>query len=411
VQKALNIIKKGEERKMKRIFTLILAVVVVLSLAACGGKEIKIGVVLPDASEERWANQDGKFFEEELEALGAGYEYDILFSDGDEAKEKQNVEALIANGAEVIIITVEGSGAGAVEAAKAAGVKLIAHDRMAKSATQTADYYTTFNSWNVGKAMGAHLVEEAEAAGYSATNKADLAIFAGRVADWPNATYFFGGAMEEIQPNFDMFNIINIEDDFSDLGFYTEATFDDDAKDELQAAMQAVDTDWNAETAGTKAAALVANLESATAPNVGSDDVFVLAPNDDTSAAIRQEFAKMATPYSGYFTTGQDASDVTLASLLGDEVNGKGVQTMTVFKDTHKLVINSVKIAQNIVDGKDGLDGLTGGPMIDNVPTAYTAIDTLTIDNPQHTYDLIFATGYKDKENSTFDNIDFSEWE
>lgn len=396
---------------MKRIFTLILAVVVVLSLAACGGKEIKIGVVLPDASEERWANQDGKFFEEELDALGEGYEYDILFSDGDEAKEKQNVEALIANGAEVIIITVEGSGAGAVEAAKAAGVKLIAHDRMAKSATQTADFYTTFNSWNVGKAMGAHLVEEAKAAGYSDTNKADLAIFAGRVADWPNATYFFGGAMEEIQPEFGMFNIINIDDDFSDLGFYTEATFDDDAKDELQAAMQAVDTDWNAETAGTKAAALVANLESATEPNVGSDDVFVLAPNDDTSAAIRQEFAKMATEYTGYFTTGQDASDVTLASLLGDPVNGKGVQTMTVFKDTHKLVINSVKIAQNIVDGNDGLTGLTGGPEIDGVPTAYTAIDTLTIDDPQHTYDLIFATGYKDKTNSTFSNIDFSEWE
>jgi len=394
---------------MKRIFTLILAVVVVLSLAACGGKEIKIGVVLPDASEERWANQDGKFFEEELDALGAGYEYDILFSDGDEAKEKQNVEALIANGAEVIIITVEGSGAGAVEAAKAAGVKLIAHDRMAKSATQTADFYTTFNSWNVGKAMGAHLVEEAEAAGYSASNKADLAIFAGRVADWPNATYFFGGAMEEIQPNFDMFNIINIQDDFSDLGFYTEATFTDAAKDELQAAMAAVDTDWNAETAGTKAAALVSNLEAEGLKT--SDDVFVLAPNDDTSAAIRQEFAKMANEYDGYFTTGQDASDVTLASLLGDPVNGKGVQTMTVFKDTHKLVINSVKIAQNIVDGNDGLTGLTGGPEIDGVPTAYTAIDTLTIDDPQHTYDLIFATGYKDKENSTFSNIDFSEWE
>ena len=394
---------------MKRIFTLILAVVVVLSLAAWGGKEIKIGVVLPDASEERWANQDGKFFEEELDALGAGYEYDILFSDGDEAKEKQNVEALIANGAEVIIITVEGSGAGAVEAAKAAGVKLIAHDRMAKSATQTADFYTTFNSWNVGKAMGAHLVEEAEAAGYSASNKADLAIFAGRVADWPNATYFFGGAMEEIQPNFDMFNIINIQDDFSDLGFYTEATFTDAAKDELQAAMAAVDTDWNAETAGTKAAALVSNLEAEGLKT--SDDVFVLAPNDDTSAAIRQEFAKMANEYDGYFTTGQDASDVTLASLLGDPVNGKGVQTMTVFKDTHKLVINSVKIAQNIVDGNDGLTGLTGGPEIDGVPTAYTAIDTLTIDDPQHTYDLIFATGYKDKENSTFSNIDFSEWE
>ncbi len=393
---------------MKRIFTLILAVVVVLSLAACGGKDIKIGVVLPDASEERWANQDGAFFKEELDKLGEGYEYEILFSDGDEAKERQNVEALIANGAEVIIITVEGSGAGAVQAAKEAGVKLIAHDRMAKSATETADFYTTFNSWNVGKAMGKHLVDEAKAAGYTASNKADLAIFAGRVADWPNATYFFGGAMEEIQPNFEIFNIINIQDNFSSLAFYTEATFNDAAKDALQAAMGNIDTDWNAGTAGTLAAALVSNLESNNLKT--SDDVFVLAPNDDTSAAIRQEFAKMANEYTGYFTTGQDASDTTLASLLGDTVNGKGVQTMTVFKDTNKLVINSVTIAKNIVDGKDGLTGLTGGPEIDGVPTAYTAIDTLTIDNPQHTYDLIFKTGYKKETNSTFADIDFSQW-
>lgn len=393
---------------MKRIFTLILAVVVVLSLAACGGKEIKIGVVLPDASEERWANQDGAFFKEELDKLGEGYEYEILFSDGDEAKEKQNVEALIANGAEVIILTVEGSGAGAVQAAQEAGVTLIAHDRMAKSSTETADFYTTFNSWNVGKAMGKHLVDEAKAEGYTSTNKADLAIFAGRVADWPNATYFFGGAMEEIQPNLDIFNIININDDFSGLAFYTEATFNDAAKAALQAAMNPVDTDWNAETAGTKAAALVSNLESKNLKK--SDDVFVLAPNDDTSAAIRQEFAKMANEYDGYYTTGQDASDVALASLLGDKVNGKGVQTMTVFKDTHKLVINSVTIAKNVIDGKDGLTGLTGGPEIDGVPTAYTLIDTLTIDDKQNTYDLIFKTGYKKEDNSTFANIDFDEY-
>ena len=62
---------------------------------------------------------------------------------------------------------------------------------------------------------------------------------------------------------------------------------------------------------------------------------------------------------------------------MGDPVKGQGVQTMTVFKDTQKLSADSVKIAKNIVDGVDGLTGLTGGPKIDNVPTAYTAIDTL----------------------------------
>ncbi len=391
---------------MKKILGLLFVALFSVFLASCDDNaKIKIGVVLPDASEERWANQDGKFFEDELAALGEGYEYEILFSDGDEAKEKQNVEALIAKGAEVIIITVEGSGAGAVQAAKDAGVTVVAHDRMAKKdLTVIADYYTTFNSWNVGKAQGGHLVEMAIAQGYSATNKADLAIFSGRVADWPNATYFFGGAMEMIQPHLDMFNIINVQDTFSSLAFYTEATFNDAAKNALQAAMLPVDTDWNAETAGTKAAALVAQLGN----SASSDDVFVLAPNDDTSAAIRQEFAKMATPYEGYYTTGQDASDVTLASLMGDAVKGKGVQTMTVFKDTSKLVKDSVRIAKNVIDGVAGLTGVTGGPEIDGVATAYTLIDVLVITDKQKTYDLIFKTGYKLETSAAFSNINFT---
>ena len=388
---------------MKKIISFLLVSMLVVSLAACGGKDtIKIGVVLPDASEERWANQDGAFFIEELDALGEGYEYEILFSEGDEGKEKTNVEALIAKGAEVIILTTEGAGAGAVQAAHEADVQLVAHDRMALSATDHADYYTTFNSWNVGKAMGAHLVASAEAEGCSATAPCDLAIFAGRVADWPNATYFFGGAFEELQPNLYMFNIVNIKDTFSDVAMYTEATFNDAAKDALQAAMLPVDTDWNPEEAGIKASALVAQIEKT------SDAVFVLAPNDDTSAAIRQEFAKMENPYTSYYTTGQDASNVTLASLMGDTVKGKGTQTMTVFKDVSKLVKDSVAIAKNIVDGVDGLTGLTSGPEISGAKTAYSPIDTLLATDPQLTYDTIFKTGYKDESDDTFSEVDFS---
>jgi len=392
---------------MKRfIVTLLILVVMSGAVFANGGQEsskIKIGVVLPDASEERWANQDGAFFKEDLKALGEGYEYEILFSEGDESKEKQNVEALIAKGAKVIIITSQGSGASAVAAAHSENVIVIAHDRMAKSSSDVADYYTTFNSWNVGKAMGKHLVDAAKAEGCTPANPGDLAIFAGRVADWPNATYFFGGAFEELQPNLDLFNIVNQDAaSFKELPFITEATFDDAAKDVLQAAMQSIDTDWNPETAGIKAAGVVAQIKKT------SDKIFVLAPNDDTSAAIRMEFAKMATPYDKYYTTGQDASNVTLASLMGDTVTGKGTQTMTVFKDVSKLVKDSVAIAKNIVDGVDGLTGLTGGPSIDGAKTAYSPIDTLLASDKQLTYDTIFATGYKSEDHADFGDIDFS---
>lgn len=392
---------------MKRVLLSLLVLVAATGFTFANGQQgaggVKIGVVLPDASEERWANQDGAFFKEELDALGAGYEYEILFSEGDESKEKQNVEALIARGAKVIIITSQGSGASAVAAAHAEGVVVVAHDRMAKSSNDVADYYTTFNSWNVGKAMGKHLVDAALAEGFTPANKADLAIFAGRVADWPNATYFFGGAFEELQPNLDIFNIVNQDAaTFEALDLYTEATFDDAAKDALQNAMQSVDTDWNAETAGIKAAGVVAQIDKK------ANEIFVLAPNDDTSAAIRMEFAKMSTPYDKYFTTGQDASNVTLASLMGDTVTGKGTQTMTVFKDVSKLVHDSVMIAKNVVDGVDGLKGLTSGPSIDGAKTAYSPIDTLLASNPQLTYDTIFATGYKDENHPDFADIDFS---
>lgn len=391
---------------MKKKFLVIFVAILSLVLASCGGTKIKIGVVLPDAAEERWLNQDGRFLEEELEKLGKGYEYEILFSDGDEAKEKQNVEALISRGAKVIIITTHGTGAAAVEAAHAANVEIIAHDRMSKSADKVAEYYTTFNSWNVGKAQGKHLVDMAIANGASASAKVDLAIFAGRTADWPNATYFFGGALEEIQPHLDKFNIITPnKTNVMALDFYTEATFNDAARVKLQAAMNTVDTDWNPEEAATKASGVVASLG-----NKSGEDVYVLAPNDDTSAAIRLEFAKMTNKYRKYYTTGQDASNVALASLMGDPVKGNGTQTMTVFKDTKKLSKDSVKIAKNIIDGKPGLTGLTGGPKIDGAFTAYTAIDILLATDPQTIYDLIFKTEYKKEDEPAFSNIDFTQY-
>lgn len=391
---------------MKKLIALFLVSLTVVTLTACQENTIKIGVVLPDASEERWANQDGRFFKDELDALGAGYEYEILFSEGDEGRERANVEALIARGATVIIITVEGAGTGAVQAAKEAGVTLVAHDRLAKSATEVAEFYTTFNSWNVGKAMGAHLVEQAKALGYSASNPADLALFAGRVADYPNATYFFGGAMEEIIPDLAIFNIINVGNManlVAGLSRPTEATFNDATRVALQSVMGPIDTDWNPGTAARLAEALVANLSSR-----GSNDVFVVAPNDDTSAAIRLEFAKLQDPYTGFYTTGQDASDVALSSLMGDPESGQGVQTMTVFKDTSKLVADSVRIARNIVDGVNGLTGLTSGPSIDGAQTAYSPIDTLVATDRQTIYDLIFKTGYKDETAPIFSRVNFT---
>ncbi|MDO9302487.1 MAG: substrate-binding domain-containing protein, partial [Anaerolineales bacterium] len=116
----------------KKLFALLsILVIASFALAACGAKataipetKLAVGIVLPTKDEPRWV-QDEARFKDALTA--AGYDVEILFSQGDSAKEKANVESLITKGVKVIILTPQdGAAAGAAaEAARAAGVKVI----------------------------------------------------------------------------------------------------------------------------------------------------------------------------------------------------------------------------------------------------------------------------------------------
>ena len=96
----------------------------------------------------------------------AGVEVQVLFSDGDSAKEKANVEALINQGVKVIIICPQdaSAAAAAVEEARAAGVKVISYDRLIRD-TEAVDYYVTFDSVAVGEAQAQYLVDHATGTG------------------------------------------------------------------------------------------------------------------------------------------------------------------------------------------------------------------------------------------------------
>ncbi len=91
---------------------------------AAGEVSGKVGIVLPTRDEPRWV-QDETRFREALEA--AGYEVEILFSQGDSARERTNVEDLITQGVQVLIITPHDgtAAAAAAEAARDAGVSVI----------------------------------------------------------------------------------------------------------------------------------------------------------------------------------------------------------------------------------------------------------------------------------------------
>src|SRR4030067_144819 len=91
--------------------------------------ELSVGVVLPTKNEPRWIQDETRFRDA---FTAAGYDVQILFSDGDSAKERANVESLINQGVKVIVICPHDATAAAAAAAEAreAGVKVISYDRL-----------------------------------------------------------------------------------------------------------------------------------------------------------------------------------------------------------------------------------------------------------------------------------------
>jgi len=69
--------------------------------SAAPQSKLAVGIVLPTKDEPRWI-QDQTRFNDALTKVG--YNVQILFSQGDSAKEKANVEALTSQGIKVLII-------------------------------------------------------------------------------------------------------------------------------------------------------------------------------------------------------------------------------------------------------------------------------------------------------------------
>ncbi|MEI2608372.1 MAG: sugar-binding protein [Candidatus Promineifilaceae bacterium] len=303
--------------------------------ASSGGETIsaeevtgKIGIVLPTRDEPRWV-QDETRFREALEA--AGYEVEILFSEGDSAKERANVETLITQGVEVLIITPHDgtAAAAAAEAAHAAGVKVISYDRLIRD-TDAVDYYVTFDSLAVGAQQAQYLVDHAEGTGNP------LYLYAGAASD-NNAFIFFEGAWSVLQPK--------IADGTFVIKNSSEAVALQDtlelSREQMAQIIGQITTNWDFNTAKNLAEA---NLTATTAEDKG--DVFILAPNDGTARAIADVFG-IDGDVSSYYVTGQDAEKASVQYIIDNK------QSMTVFKDVRTLVDDAINAAIALLEGND----------------------------------------------------------
>ncbi len=224
-----------------------------------------VGIVLPTKDEPRWIQDEARF----KELLGtAGVPVEILFSQGDSAKEKANVESLLTKGVKVIILTPQdgAAAAAAADAARAAGAKVISYDRLILG-TDAVDYYVTFDSNAVGAAQAQYLVDKATGTGNP------LYLYAGAASD-NNAFLFFEGAWSVLQPKIADGTFV-IKNSSEATALQDKATL---TRDEMAKIIGQVTTNWDFNTAKGLAEA---NLTVATAADKGN--VFILAPNDGTA--------------------------------------------------------------------------------------------------------------------------------
>jgi putative multiple sugar transport system substrate-binding protein len=343
---------------MKKVF-LLLAIVAVVSMLAvsCTGTSTQVGIVLPTKDEPRWI-QDQTRFQDALKTAGVTAE--VLFSQGDSAKEKANVEALISKGIKVLVICPQdgAAAAAAAEAARKAGVKVVSYDRLITD-TEAVDYYVTFDSFAVGAEWGKYLVAQA-----GDTKSNNLYLYAGAASD-NNAFIFFAGAWSVLQPKIaDGTFVIANSDEATKLAGKAELT-----RDELSAIIGQVTTNWDFNAAKTKAES---NLTSAKDAQKGT--VYICAPNDGTARAIADAFAadKKVTKY---FITGQDAEIASLQYIID------GKQSMTVFKDVRTLVQSAIDAAIVFSKGETPASTKTYNNGKVEVPSSPAAVVVVTKEN------------------------------
>jgi putative multiple sugar transport system substrate-binding protein len=319
------------------------------------GPSVPVGIVLPSSFEgPRGAQLQG--------AINAsGYGAQMLFSQ-DSSAEKAEVEALIGRGIRVLIFCPwDGSAAaGSADAARAAGVSVIAYDRLILN-TVAVDYYVTFDSLAVGAAQAQYLIEKA-----GATRGNNLYLYAGNPVD-NNSFTFLEGAWEKLQPRIaDGTFVIRNSSLAGALQGNPTLTHVEEGR-----IIDQVTTNWDFSHARSLADRNLASVRAA-----DKSTAFILAPNDNGARAIADAFAADPAVTNAY-VTGQDADQAWIQRLID------GTQGMTVFKDPRTLAKDAVAAAVAFLKGGTPVATTSYNNGAIDVPVRTSAIVTVTRDNIQ----------------------------
>lgn len=124
-----------------------------------------VAFLMPDQASTRYEEHDYPGFAAEMKKLCADCKVLYQNADADASRQQQQFNAVMSQGAKVIVIDPVDSTAAAslVKQAQAQGIKVIAYDRPIPDAR--ADFYVSFNNEGIGKAIADSLVEHLKAKG------------------------------------------------------------------------------------------------------------------------------------------------------------------------------------------------------------------------------------------------------
>ncbi len=304
--------------KMKLTKTLALAAAV-STLAISAWADGTVGIAMPTKSSARWI-ADGDNMVKELEA--AGYTADLQYAEDDIPNQLAQIENMVTKGVDVLVIAaIDGTTlSNALANAAAAGVKVIAYDRLIRDSGDV-DYYATFDNFKVGVQQATTIVEGLKARFGDGPYNVEL--FGGSPDD-NNAYFFYNGAMSVFDPLIADGTIV------------------------VQSGQMGMDKVGTLRWDGAVAQARMDNLLSA---HYTDKEVHgVLSPYDGLSIGILSSLkgvgygsGDMKMP----IVSGQDAEVPSVKSILAGE------QYSTIFKDTRELAKVTVGMVDAVLGGTE----------------------------------------------------------
>ncbi|WP_370023017.1 sugar ABC transporter substrate-binding protein [Planotetraspora sp. GP83] len=295
-----------------------------------GGGGKTIALFLPESKTTRYEAFDRPLFEAKVKALCPDCKLLYSNADQDAAKQQQQVEAALTQGANVLVLDAVDAAAVAplVNQAKQKKVPVIAYDRLISGIDY--EYYVSFNNVRVGEMQGQGLLDALNAAGTA--SKGQIVMIHGSPTDPSSADYKKGAH--------------NVLDGKIKIGreFDTPDWSPDKAQQEMEQAITAI----------------------------GRDNIVgVLSANDGMASG-----AIAAMKRAGYKTippiTGQDSELAAIQRILGGE------QYMTIYLNIRSEAEKSAELAVALAKGEK--------------PTAPDKANNGTADIPSFLLDPIAVT-------------------